>query len=363
MNNNKRVIILHFITGLKIGGAECALYNFLSHAPKAPYTHCVIYFHDGPIVEKIKSLGIYTQQIKGIINTYDPAALFRIFKIIKKLKPALIIGRLMSYYFKIPIICDLHGDCLHEGKFRNLLDKLTAPLATHTIAVAPSIQENYLCAISLNAHIETICNGIDIEEVHAKAKVSPITRNKINATQKDFILGAIGRLEPIKSYDILIKAIALALTISKDIKLKLCLVGDGSQKESLIKLSNNLGISERIFFAGQQNNPSKFYPLFNCFVISSQSEGLSLALLEALAFCLPIITTHNKPTHDVLVNNINGLLVPPNKPTTLANAIVALAKNSELISLMSKENKKLILNYSIHNVIEKYYKLYNTYIK
>ena len=65
--------ILHFITSLKIGGAEGALYNLLEHWG-AQDEHCVLYIYNGPYVEKIKALGVPLYKLEGLISPYDPIA-------------------------------------------------------------------------------------------------------------------------------------------------------------------------------------------------------------------------------------------------------------------------------------------------
>ena len=358
------MLVLHIITSLKIGGAESSLRNLLKHfkSDKNNKTdHCVIYFHDGPNSLEIKNLGIPTYHIQGIFSAYDPIALYRLLKLIyEKIQPDIIhsalwssniISRVIGWLLKIPVICDLHSDCSHHGKLRNFLERIALNLPCRFVAVSNSVKdsfENYLARRSLisdlsgeasakteawvdNLHkISVINNGLDI---------SSLAKNSISKTNLDnFVVGSVGRLVDIKNYDVLLKAFAL---LDKDINAKLCLIGDGPKRDDLEDLAEKLNIKDSIKFFGEQEDSCKFYPSFDCFVLPSKSEGMSISLLEALSFGLPIVTTHYKNSHDVIVSGVNGFLVTPGNEKELCDALLKLYKDKNLRKSMCKSNLEL----------------------
>lgn len=376
--------ILHFITSLKVGGAETALTNFLSYTHQklaASTNHTVIYLYEGPHAEKIQKLGIPTHQLKGLLHKYDPVAFWRLIRFIKKVKPDIIhtslwaanvMGRIAGKLLGIPVISDLHGSAVDEGSFRNWLDALTAPLAHKIVAVSPSVQTAYQQAAipkimgekQRNLVIQNLCvinNGIDIDLVRATASKQPLNRSDFNWSERDFVIGAVGRLEPIKSYDVLIRAFALLLK-NKDLnKLpKLCLIGDGSEMHKLKALAHMLDLGNNIYFAGSRSDAIKFYPLFDCFALSSKSEGLSIALLEALCFGLPIISTHQNLKHDVITHQINGFLVPVGDEQALAQALLTLINNSDMAEAIHTANLELIKSFDLAQTASTYHELYRS---
>jgi len=131
--------IFHIITGLKLGGAEASLYNLLTYlSQNYKDQHEVAYFYSGPFVKKIEQRGIKTHQINNQFFTYDPWAYLYLKKLIQHFQPdvlhsalwsANIFARLLSKQLNIPLMCDLHGNTIDEGKFRNYLDKLTVRCA------------------------------------------------------------------------------------------------------------------------------------------------------------------------------------------------------------------------------------------
>lgn len=442
--------ILHFITSLKTGGAEAALTNFLTYTHQklpARTQHTVIYLYNGPHAEKIEKLGIPVFQLKGLVHHYDPIAFLRLIRLIKKINPdvihtslwsANIMGRLAGKIVGIPVISDLHGSAVDEGNFRNQLDALTAPLAHKIIAVSASVQSAYQYAVIpkiigkqhrelVAQNLCVINNGIDINRVRDIARqsdnTSPVSRSNFGWGENDFVIGAVGRLEPIKSYDVLVRAFALLLNLSKheippgkllsssrdchsreggnlppnnimhwipdspfglsrmtvpprnqskvalrkfqnnsDSILpkspKLCLVGDGSEMHKLKDLAHALGVETNINFIGSRSDAIKFYPLFDCFALSSKSEGLSIALLEALCFGLPIISTHSGMQHDVIAHQINGFLVPVGDEQALAQSLLTLINNKKLVNSMHAANLELIKSFDLAQTVSAYHKLY-----
>ncbi|MBD3231729.1 glycosyltransferase [Candidatus Dependentiae bacterium] len=369
--------ILHIITSLKIGGAESSLYNLLQEfiKDKNDY-HFVIYFHDGPNAEKIRKLGIPIFKNEGFLHKYDPYAYFKLKKLIKQINPNLIhsalwsaniLARLIAKKLNIPIICDLHSNISYDGLFRTWLEKYFLYKADKYIAVSNSAMSGFYNSVILKEKnpikrkiatnkLSLIYNGIDTKKTQTFNVKIEKTDYGIN--KNDFVFGSVGRLEPIKSYDLLIKSFHLLINKTK-CSAKLCIIGNGSQKSKLQKLTTRLNINNQVIFLGEKNNAYKYYTLFNCFIISSKSEGLSIALLEALSFGLPIITTHNNQIHEAIKNGQNGLLVPTENKVALAKAMEKLCMNHKLCKNIKQNNLKLVkTKFNIYKTKKSYLELY-----
>jgi len=369
--------------------------------------HYVAYFYDGKNEEKIKNLGFPVFKIKGIFFRYDPFAYFRLKKLVKKIKPDLIhsalwaanlLSRIVAQSLRIPIICDLHSNFWHDGKLRIFLEKYFLFDVQRYVAVSTTAKEGFTGAVveklknekkkrKIKFKICTILNGIDVQDVRKKGYEQKISRQDIGLNENDFVVGAVGRLEPIKSYDLLIKSFSgfvyklqdpfdcglqpsLRVNGKGGNKLqdrnigckrnpKLCIVGDGSLRMDLEKLVEELDIFDHVIFLGQKDDAYGLYPLFDCFVLSSTSEGLSVALLEALCFGLPIISTTANTKHDVIVDRINGFLIPPGSVFELAEAMGKLYTNHELRKKIGRANLELVRSkFGIDGVKKTYHTLY-----
>jgi glycosyltransferase involved in cell wall biosynthesis len=348
------VKILHFITSLKIGGAETVLYNLLEHwSRRRENSHAVLYIHGGPYVRRIQELGIPVYQLKGLISPYDPVAWQRLKKIVKKIQPdvihsslwsANVMARVISRQTKIPLVCDLHGNCRHYGKLRNVLTRFAKCIgrAKAIVAVSPSVKTSFVGMIGGSEKIFLIRNGVPVESIRELGQKKIVDRDVLMINDDDFVIGSVGRLHKIKRYDILIRAVAQCGK-----KMILVLVGDGPERAALEKLAADLGVRAR--FVGEQENPYPYYHLFNCFSLSSQTEGLSIALLEALAFGLPIVMTNETKEHDVIVDEINGFVVQMthcnnnhHSVNGLISAFEKLYSDDNIASSMRKKNRFLV---------------------
>ncbi|MCK4265249.1 glycosyltransferase [Candidatus Babeliales bacterium] len=361
--------ILHIITSLKVGGAESSLVSLLSNLDLDENEHVVAYFYAGANVSKIKDLGINTYHIKGLVSPYDPLGIYRLFRYVHKCNPDLIhsalwsaniFGSFVAKFFKIPLVSDLHGDVEDHGAIRNFFERFTKNIPQRYIAVANSVADSFREKIG-EAKIKIIPNGIDSNKIRNRGE-GVLLREDIGLPKNAFVVGTVGRLVSIKSYDLLIKAFK-KFSNKHEKGMALCLVGDGPDMANLKKLSNSLGVSDRVYFMGNQDCPEKFYPLFDCFVLSSKSEGMSIAMLEALSFGLPVITTVKGQSHDVIVDGVNGFLIPSGNIDSLVSALCKVFENSEQIVLMRKQNVKYVdEKFNIRKMTKQYEELYNEVI-
>jgi len=368
--------ILHFITSLKIGGAEIALCNLLEYwrSSEQVFKHYVAYFHEGPCSARIKALGIPTYHIKGLFFPYDLIALRRFERLIKKIKPDIVHSALWSANimacftckkYNIPLICDLHGDCRYHGRIRNFFERITLGRPKKFVAVANSVQKSFLNFFKSHEDLcrKTIViqNGIDVKKTYYRAQENRLFRKDFGIKEDDFVIGTVGRLHKIKRYDLLIESFSKFL---RRARAKLCFVGDGSERSYLEKLARDLNLKDNILFFGEQKNALSFYNIFDCFVLSSQSEGLSIALLEALCFGLPIVTTCNVGKHDVITDGVNGIIVSHNDSNSLSKAFLKLYSDRNFRVSVSKSNKDLVKKeFDIRCVADSYVDLYEQVLR
>lgn len=166
------------------------------------------------------------------------------------------------------------------------------------------------------------------------------------------VLLAVGRHEPQKGFDMLIKAWA-----NVDIPgWKLRIVGDGSQKEANKQLANDLGVSGTIDFADSTPHIAEEFQNASCFVLSSRFEGLVLVLIEAKMMGLPCISFDcPESPREIIHDGIDGVLVPPGNIDSMSKAIINTLNNPDKLRVMgSKARKDATHRYSPDHVINKW---------
>lgn len=164
------------------------------------------------------------------------------------------------------------------------------------------------------ARVCTVYNGIeDVESVRAQP---PLTGTEI-------VLGVACRLDPMKGLDDLIRAFAL---LDGQHYVKLRIVGEGEHLAFLQQLAQQLGVAERVMFAGFKSGQDLLdeYSRFDIYVFPSHWEGLPYAVLEAMRAGLPIIATAVGGIPEAIRDTREGLLVPPRTPELLKEAISRL---------------------------------------
>lgn len=346
--------ILHVITNLGVGGAERALYNLITQLQSKGHEHHVAFFYDGPIRQDLHTLGVTTYRLNALIHPYDGSCILHLLKLIKKVRPdilhtslwlATVIGRIAGKISGIPVVSDLHGDPLHHGTLRRYIDKVTHKASHTIIPVSHSLAASYRNNVGAHPHIMVIQNGTYLP-------ASIIKNDDI------FTIGWVGRLEAIKNpFGIIEVAKQLVKMIPDDIW-RIIIVGDGSMRGALEKTVKELGLEKKVLFTGIKQDLEPLYNSFSVLAITSHSEGLALALLEAMAHEVPVITTHEGP-HDAINDGLNGYIVPYRDYETVAARIMVLMKAPEKVMQLSKAARKTIeQKFSITTCADSYEKLF-----
>jgi L-malate glycosyltransferase len=170
--------------------------------------------------------------------------------------------------------------------------------------------------------------------------------NNETSPTRDFIL--VGRLSEIKRVDVFLRTISLLKAKKEDISATI--VGDGPIRLELERLSSELKIGENVEFVGHQANVEEYLKTAKVFVLTSDSEGLSQAMMEAMLCGLPAVVSDVGDLSDIVNNGINGYLVPNRKPEDFAEYIDKILSNPEALRNFSRAARNTALKYEIENV-------------
>jgi glycosyltransferase involved in cell wall biosynthesis len=139
----------------------------------------------------------------------------------------------------------------------------------------------------------------------------------------------------------------------------LVLVGSGPEETRLRRLADSLGITGRVYFAGEQREVAPYLAASDVFVLPSRAEGLGLALMEAMSAGLPCVASRVGGIPDLIEDGQNGLLVEPEDVAGLAKALLKLLEDRELAKRLGDRARQFIFqNYNPDVIVSQYISLY-----
>jgi glycosyltransferase involved in cell wall biosynthesis len=233
------------------------------------------------------------------------------------------------------------------------LTKFALKKVNYIIFTSKELKKNFFCLFktNINKKNSVIYHGIKVYERYKK------TRYYI---KKNPIILYVGRLDEQKDVETIIKAF---YKISKKIKkAKLWIVGDGENSEKLKKLVLSLDMKSKVSFFGWQKNVDKFYQKADLFVFSSNYEGFSYVIIEAMSHGLPIITT-NSPygPKEIIKKNEYGILVPVKDIEKMRKAIEKILNNKKIYIHYSKMALKRVEFFSEKKMLNKFKKIFKRF--
>jgi glycosyltransferase involved in cell wall biosynthesis len=218
----------------------------------------------------------------------------------------------------------VHGWTGHSARERICYypaDKRVLARYPRLIAVSSEIAGELVKNGADPARITTILNAID----HTRFRRDPArvagARAALGLAAGDITIGAVGRLEPQKRFDLLLEAFA-RLRIDEP-RLRLIIAGDGSLKRQLEQQRDALGLADRVVFTGHVTDVIPVYLALDLFVQSSDYEGTPNAVLEAMAMQTPIVATEAGGTAELVHDGVHGRIIPVGKLDRLIAGINA----------------------------------------
>ncbi|MDA3885287.1 MAG: glycosyltransferase [Candidatus Delongbacteria bacterium] len=203
--------------------------------------------------------------------------------------------------------------------------------------------------------LTVIHSGVNLNKFD-NVKADPYLRKQYNIPANDIIIGTVAALVGHKDYPNLLKAASIVLKKRKDVTF--LAVGDGKNEEDIKKLHKELGLGNKFIFAGYQKEVGKFLRSFDIFVLASKMEGLGTSILDAQSVALPVIATKAGGIPEMIENGVNGILVEPQSPEKLAEAISDLVDNEEKRNIIGKNGNVSVEQFSIDHTVEKNINLY-----
>lgn len=235
----------------------------------------------------------------------------------KPISMMLLLGRWLKTPLCIGII-HRFGD--FDRFYRQRQVKRLARSGWRFVGVSQAVKQHlldYRCGFT-EKNTLAITNAIDIGQALALQLSRSVAREQLGLDQKTTLIGALGRLVPVKGHRYLIEAFSLLKDKYPDVHV--AIIGEGREREALEHLADQLGIRERVHLLGYRADALKYVRAFDIWAMPSLAEGLGLALLEGMCGQLPIIAS-DVPAMRPLISGAGGIAVPPGDVGALMGAL------------------------------------------
>lgn len=305
----------------------------------------------------------------------DVASIIKIKRLIRTIKPDIIyahsskggaLARLANLQYKVKIIYNPHGWSFNEvstgikGNIKNFLFKLTeklaAPFTDQIVCISDFEKETAIKHhISSRKKLKVIYSGIDFSEFNNSKKIASFFPDN------SFVVGMVARITETKAPDVFVKA--AKIIHSKIPNAYFLIVGDGDQKDEIIQLIKKEHLETHFKLTGWVSNPADYMRIMHVGLLLSRWEGFGLVLPEYMYSSVPIVATNVGGIPYIVKNKKTGILISPDNPQEVADAVINLHNDLHLRSyLINNANLTVKEKFSINREAYQTEKLYYSLI-
>lgn len=353
------MVVLQILPELKSGGVERGTVDLAKYLKRKGHK-AVVVSAGGPLVGELVSAGVthyalpvHKKSLLSIIHSVR--ALIKIVRLeqvqvihARSRVPA-VIAFFVSRYTQVPFVTTCHGFYSKHLLTRPMGWGKFVIVASHIIG--KRMRDDFGVA---HDKIRMIPRGVNLEEFKMR------DADKLAAT-KEVIIGLVGRLTPIKGHPLFLKAMARVVRVYPHIKIQI--IGDAPKpqyKEELMMLTRNLGLSQAVQFLGTRYNIPELLCKMSILVAPSVGEeAFGRVVIEAGACGVPVVATRMGGLVDIIQHEKDGLLVGPEDPRELADAVLRILKDPALAESLSQSLRaKVEAEYDLPMMFEKKLKVY-----
>ena len=258
---------------------------------------------------------------------------------------------------RLGIVFTEHGRLSDAGPSakRRWVNPLLGRLAGGIFAVSENLRRHMVAEGFPSDRVRVIYNGIAPGPV-LSAHDRHAARALLGVPDDAFLVGTVGRLDPVKDLPTLVRAFA---SVRQRLpQCRLTIIGSGPERRSLEQIADAAGVRPFLQLAGYRDNVRALLPAFDVYANTSTHEGVSLTILEAMAAGLPVVATAVGGNPEVVADN-TGILVPGRSPGAVASAMVALARDPDRRAAMGASGRMRVKRlFTLDRMVEQYLHAY-----
>jgi sugar transferase (PEP-CTERM/EpsH1 system associated) len=363
---SKHLVIAHVLNSFHVGGAEQVVVDLAGLQRAAGHEVMVVGIAtdaNGPRADQLRERDVAVHMVpkRPGFDLTLPGKLAAFFAkhgvsiVHSHNQMPLIYATAAGRLHRVPVCHTLHGAMFDQGR-RAWLRHIAAKLADAHVAVSQSTADFMLKHNEVpSSKLHVVLNGIDLSRFRPDLAARRRIRAELGIPEGAWVAGAVGRLSQVKNHALLLRAAAGVLSDGG----RLLLVGDGPEAAPLRALADELGIGDRVVFAGERHDVPELLAASDVFVLSSTSEGLPLSMVEAMATGLPVVSTAVGGIPALVADGETGFLVPSGDVDALAAKLAALKADPGRAEAMGRRGRALAMGrYSAERMMASYMDIY-----
>jgi glycosyltransferase involved in cell wall biosynthesis len=358
-----QVKILHIITRLTLGGSAENTIQSVLMGNRAGY-HSILVSGPGEedevsTIDDARRRGaevIVTPTLRRAIHPWrDLRALWAVVRLIRRERATIVhthtskaglLGRVAAWLCRVPIVIHTPHGHVFYGYYGGVatavfttLEQWMARVTDRIVTLTPrGIPEHLDRRIGHAAQYVAIPSGVNLDAVIRAALPQDVARKHLETPSHQKLLVSVGRLVPIKGYNVLVAALPKILAAVPETHLMIA--GDGELRETLEQEAERLGVRHALILLGARSDVPIILSAADLVILPSLNEGMGRALVEAMALGKAVVATSVGGVPYVVVEGETGLLVPPSDPDALAAAIITLLKDPERCRMMGEAGRR-----------------------
>jgi L-malate glycosyltransferase len=373
----RRRKVFFLLDSLNVGGTETQAVELATRLDAARYDVTLGCLRArGPLLEKLTGSAVDLREYYPKGGFDSPGGIYQMLRLAMFLRRghfqivhthdlyANLLGIPAAVLARVPVIISSQRDLAHLDLYRTRrrvwlrrLQNLSTAVLTNANAVRDAVvAENHIAA----GKIRVIYNGVDLERFGAKTRdrswLAP------NAEQEKWVVLVGNMHSDVKGHPCLIAA---AEVVAREFpNARFVLAGDGDLRQDLERQVVQLGLQRNFLFLGRRDDVPRLLACCDIAVLPSKAEGLPNAVLEYLAAGLPTVASRVGGNAEIVQDGKTGLLVPPDDPLALAEALLRLLRDPGLAANLGRSGREYVTSeFSFRRMIEKTDQLYTELLR
>lgn len=372
-----RPLICHVVYRFDVGGLENGVVNLINRLPETDWRHQILALTD--IADGFRRR--IRRDVDCVALAKPPGHLVRLFPLLHRRfrddGPQIVHTRNLAaleaaapaWSAGVPV--RLHGEHGRDardpdGRRRRyrVVRRAYSPFVSRFVAVSRDLERYLVEHVGIApSRVVHLCNGVDTDRFRPRRVDDRLPVGCPFDRARHWLVGSVGRLDPVKDQANLARAFAAALRIEPTARerMRLVLAGEGPSRADLERSADALGIRPLVWFAGERADVPDLMRQFDCFVLPSLGEGISNTILEAMACGVPVIATRVGGNSELVSDGYTGALVERGDPESLARRILAYHRDPALARRHgTTARQRAVRVFGLQGMVDRYQELYSS---